>query len=69
MSKKTSARTRAETAERTALAGAWLRWNGRAGTNKQIGKITLSLEMLRRICAVRGISAFPELTSSIKVSK
>ena len=47
--------TEAETVERTALARAWVRYDGRMGTDKQIEKIKLSLEMLRRMCAARGI--------------
>ena len=47
--------TDAETKERTALAREWVRWDGRKGTDKQVEKVTLSLEMLRRMCVARGI--------------
>lgn len=34
----------------------WLQWNGYRGTPKQIAKVTLTADMLRRMLAERGVS-------------
>lgn len=44
------------TDRRTALAVAWLRYNGQRGTAKQVAKIKHTEETLERMLAARGVT-------------